>query len=119
MSDAEASTAPLYKPNDKSEEIKYIKNQRKKLGGFLPHRRSQGSAIKIPDISLFQELLDGSGDREISTTMACVRMLTILTKDKIIGKNIVPIIPDEARTFGMDPLFRPVSYTHLTLPTKA
>ena len=113
LSDSEASTAPFYKPNDKSDEIKYIKNQRKKLGGFLPHRRSQGSAIKIPDISLFQELLDGSGDREISTTMACVRMLTILTKDKIIGKNIVPIIPDEARTFGMDPLFRQLGiYAH-------
>ena len=113
LADSEASIAPFYKPNDKSDEIIYIKNQRKKLGGFLPHRRRQGPAIKIPDISLFQELLDGSGDREISTTKAFVRMLTILTKDKIIGKNIVPIIPDEARTFGMDPLFRQLGiYAH-------
>ena len=113
LSDDETSTAPLYKPNDKSDEIIYIKNQRKRLGGFLPQRRRQGPAIKIPDISLFQELLEGSGDREISTTMAYVRMLTILTKDKNIGKNIVPIIPDEARTFGMDPLFRQLGiYAH-------
>ena len=113
LSDSEASTAQLYKPNDKSDEITYIKNQRKKLGGFLPQRRRQGPDIKIPDISLFQELLEGSGDREISTTMAYVRMLTILTKDKNIGKNIVPIIPDEARTFGMDPLFRQLGiYAH-------
>ena len=113
LSDAEASTAPFYRPNDKSSEIIYIKNQREKLGGFLPHRRRKSSAIKTPDISLFKELLDGSGNREISTTMACVRMLTILTKDKKIGKNIVPIIPDEARTFGMDPLFRQLGiYAH-------
>ena len=113
LSDSEASTAPFYKPDNNSDEIKYIKNQRKKLGGFLPNRRRQGPTIKIPNISLFQELLDGSGDREISTTMACVRMLTILTKDKTIGKNIVPIIPDEARTFGMDPLFRQLGiYSH-------
>ena len=113
LSDSEASTAPFYKPDNDSDEITYIINQRKKLGGFLPHRSKQGPAIKTPDISLFQELLDGSGGREISTTMACVRMLTILTKDKTIGKNIVPIIPDEARTFGMDPLFRQLGiYAH-------
>ena len=113
LSDSEASTAPFYKPDNNSDEIIYINNQREKLGGFLPHRRRQGPTIKIPNISLFQELLDGSGDREISTTMACVRMLTILTKDKTIGKNIVPITPDEARTFGMDPLFRQLGiYAH-------
>ena len=113
LSDSEASTAPFYKPDNNSDEIIYINNQRGKLGGFLPHRSRQGPTIKIPNISLFQELLDGSGDREISTTMACVRMLTILTKDKTIGKNVVPIIPDEARTFGMDPLFRQLGiYAH-------
>jgi len=69
--------------------------------------------LDLPDISIFQELLDGTGDREISTTMAYVRLLTILTKDKTIGKHIVPIIPDEARTFGMDPLFRQLGiYSH-------
>ena len=85
-----------------------------------------------PDIKIFQELLDGTGDRSISTTMAFVRLLTIICRDKEVGKYVVPIIPDEARTFGMDPLFRQlgiyahkgqlydpvaVSYTHLTLPT--
>ena len=113
LSNSEASTAPFYKPDDKSDEIKYIKNKRKNLGGFLPHRRRLGPTMKAPDISIFQELLDGSSDREISTTMAFVRMLTILTKDKMIGKNIVPIVPDEARTFGMDPLFRQLGiYAH-------
>ena len=113
LSNSEASTAPFYKPDDKSDEIKYIKNKRKNLGGFLPQRRRLGPTMKAPDISIFQELLDGSNDREISTTMAFVRMLTILTKDKMIGKNIVPIVPDEARTFGMDPLFRQlVIYAH-------
>ena len=100
LSDSEASTAPFYKPDNNSDEIKYIKNQRKKLGGFLPNRRRQGPTIKIPNISLFQELLDGSGDREISTTMACVRMLTILTKDKTIGKNIVPTTPRRTQPPG-------------------
>ena len=113
LSNSEASTAPFYKPDDKSDEIKYIKNKRKNLGGFLPQRRRLGPTMKAPDISIFQELLDGSSDREISTTMAFVRMLTILTKDKMIGKNIVPIVPDEARTFGMDPLFRQLGiYAH-------
>ena len=113
LSNSEASTAPFYKPDDKSDEIKYIKNKRKNLGGFLPQRRRLGPTMKAPDISIFQELLDGSSDREISTTMAFVRILTILTKDKMIGKNIVPIVPDEARTFGMDPLFRQLGiYAH-------
>jgi len=113
LSNSEASTAPFYKPDDKSDEIKYIKNKRKNLGGFLPQRRRLGPTMKAPDISIFQELLDGSNDREISTTMAFVRILTILTKDKMIGKNIVPIVPDEARTFGMDPLFRQLGiYAH-------
>ena len=97
--------APFYRFDKKSKEYKYLKNCRKKLGGPLPIREDKVPPIKAPDISIFQELLKGTGKREISTTMAYVRLLTLLTKDKKIGQRIVPIIPDEARTFGMDPLF--------------
>ena len=72
----------------------------------MPARCFKTASLAIPDVTIFRELLDGTGDRKISTTMAYVRLLTILAKDKTIGKHIVPIIPDEARTFGMDPLFR-------------
>ena len=94
-------------------DIEYIKNQREKLGGFLPKRVVANKKMKPIDIKPFDELLVGTGDRAISTTMAFVRFLTILCRDKNIGKNIVPIIPDEARTFGMDPLFRQLGiYAH-------
>ena len=87
--------------------------QRKKLGGSIPVRVNQPEALKVPDVSIFKELLDGTGEREASTTMSFVRLLSILTKDKSIGKHIVPIVPDEARTFGMDPLFRQLGiYAH-------
>ena len=86
---------------------------REKLGGFVPTRRMRCPSLQIPDISIFNELLQGSDNRKVSTTMAFVRLLTIITKDKQIGKNIVPIIPDEARTFGIDPLFRELGiYSH-------
>ena len=113
ITNQEAKSALFYKPRANSKEVKYLLNQRKKLGGFVPERKLKGPKITIPDISIFKELLDGTGDRKISTTMAYVRLLTLLTKDKSIGKNIVPIIPDEARTFGMDPLFRQLGiYAH-------
>ena len=113
LSDVEAVKAPFFKPKENSKEIKYLKEQRKKLGGYLPSRVVKNKKLKPPDIKIFQELLDGTGDREISTTMAFVRLLTIICRDKEIGKNIVPIIPDEARTFGMDPLFRQLGiYAH-------
>jgi len=113
ITNQEAKSALFYKPRSNSKEIKYLLNQRKKLGGFVPERRLKGPKITIPDISIFKELLDGTGERKISTTMAYVRLLTLLTKDKSIGKNVVPIIPDEARTFGMDPLFRQLGiYAH-------
>jgi len=76
------------------------------LAGRSPFRNQKSEKLKIPDRSLFNEALAGYGDRELSTTMAFVRQLTKLTKDKDIGKYIVPIIPDEARTFGMEALFR-------------
>jgi len=113
LSDEEAMTAPFYRFDENSEEYIYLKKHRDSLGGSLPIRTNKSASLEIPDISVFQELMAGTGDREISTTMAFVRLLTILTKDKTIGKQIVPIIPDEARTFGMDPLFRQLGiYAH-------
>jgi len=113
LTDQETITAPFFKPNPNSKEIKYIKKRREELGGSLPSRVVFNKKMTPPNINIFQELLDGTGDRKISTTMAFVRLLTILCKDKKIGKHIVPIIPDEARTFGMDPLFRQLGiYSH-------
>tara|TARA_B110000116_G_scaffold104303_1_gene90844 strand:- start:746 stop:3400 length:2655 start_codon:yes stop_codon:yes gene_type:complete len=113
LKDDEARHAPFYRFEKETEEYKYLIKKRASLGGFLPYRKNNPKPIKIPPVSIFQELLDGTGEREISTTMSYVRLLTILAKDKAIGKNIVPIIPDEARTFGMDPLFRQLGiYAH-------
>jgi pyruvate dehydrogenase E1 component len=83
-----------------------MKRRREALGGFYPKRRPQSAPLTAPPLDLFQAQLDGSGDREISTTMAFVRMLSSITKDKRIGKRVVPIVPDEARTFGMEGMFR-------------
>ena len=113
LSDKECIDAPFYKPHKDSEEIKYLLSKRNDLGGFLPFRSNNCKPLKTPKLDNFQELLDGSNDREMSTTMAFVRLLTILCDDSIIGDNIVPIIPDEARTFGIDPLFRKIGiYSH-------
>ena len=113
LSDEDAMKAPFYRLEEDSEEYKYLKERRNALGGLIPIRTNKSTALDVPEISIFQELLDGTGAREISTTMAYVRLLTILTKDKSIGKHVVPIIPDEARTFGMDPLFRQLGiYSH-------
>jgi len=104
---------PFYKPPEDSDELIYLREKRNKLGGYLPFRNKQSQKLKIPEISLFEEALNGYGDREISTTMAFVRLLTKLAKDKDIGKHIVPIIPDEGRTFGMEALFRQLGiYSH-------
>jgi len=114
LSDEECIKAPFYKPYKDSEEIQYLISQRKKLGGFIPERLNISKQLDVPDLHCFQELLDGSNNREISTTMAFVRLLSLLCDDPNIGKNIVPIIPDEARTFGIDPLFRKIGiYSHL------
>ena len=84
------------------------RTRRAALGGYLPSRRRTAPALAIPPLEAFAPILEGTGEREISTTMAFVRMLTVLLKDKNIGKNIVPIVPDEARTFGMEGLFRQI-----------
>ena len=113
LSDSDAAKASFYEFSKNSKEHNYIKNQRDVLGGSVPIRADKSKKLQIPNIKIFDELLKGTGDREVSTTMAYVRLLTLLTKDKSIGKHIVPIIPDEARTFGMDPLFRQLGiYAH-------
>jgi pyruvate dehydrogenase E1 component len=98
--------APFYKPDEQSPEIRYMHERRKALGGFLPARRASAPRLEVPPLSAFDALLQGSGEREMSTTMAFVRMLTALLRDKKLGKYIVPIVPDESRTFGMEGLFR-------------
>lgn len=108
ISDAEIAKAPFYKPPEDSPEIKYIKERRRKLGGFLPERKVEAPKLIEPDETIFKEFYEGTDGKEVSTTMAFVRMLAKLLKDEHIGKLIVPIVPDEARTFGMEALFRQV-----------
>ena len=106
VSDKDLEDVPYYKPAPDSEELEYLQERRRSLGGYLPKRRMKAAALPVPGLEVFQTQLDGTGEREASTTMAFVRMLTTLAKDKQIGKHIVPIVPDEARTFGMEGMFR-------------
>lgn len=106
ISDEEINDAPFYKPTEDSEEVLYLKKQREKLGGYFFKERTPPPKLSIPDISIHNKLLEGTGERTISTTMAFVRILNALIKDKALGKHIVPIVPDEARTFGMEGMFR-------------
>ena len=108
VSDDEIANLPFKRPAEDSEEMRYLREHRTALGGFLPQRRVTATPLVIPALQAFQPLLETTGDREISTTMAFVRLLGILLKDKNIGRNIVPIVPDEARTFGMEGLFRQI-----------
>jgi pyruvate dehydrogenase E1 component len=113
ISDEEIADAPFYRPPLGSEEAEYLLKQRKSLGGFLPARKVKAPPLEIPSLNQFSEFLGGSEQNEISSTMAFVRLLGKLLRNKTIGRHIVPIIPDEARTFGMDPLFREVGiYAH-------
>ncbi len=106
LSDDEAAEGRYFMPAEDSAEMKYLHERRQSLGGYLPARSSKVPALEVPDLSVFAPLLESSGDREMSTTMAYVRLLTLLCRDKQIGKYIVPIVPDEARTFGMEGMFR-------------
>ena len=106
ISDKEVESLSFYKPANDSPEIQYMMERRKELGGFLPTRRKKTKAQKIPELSAFSNVTNSSGEREISTTMAFVRILSTLVRDKELGKYIVPIVPDEARTFGMEGMFR-------------
>jgi pyruvate dehydrogenase E1 component len=114
ISDADINEAPFYRPADDSEELAYLHQRRTDLGGFVPERRTDAASIEMPSDDIFSELLKGSGKRELATTMAMVHLLGKLLRDDSLGKRIVPIIPDEARTFGMEALFRKFGiYSHL------
>ncbi|HMC74461.1 MAG TPA: hypothetical protein VKG87_09170, partial [Terriglobales bacterium] len=106
--DEELHEAPFYRPSDDSAEIRYMQDRRKQLGGYLPERKVRATPIKPVADSHFEEFFKGTDGREASTTMVFVRLLSKLLRDPEIGKFIVPIIPDEARTFGMEALFRQV-----------
>lgn len=107
VSDDHIADVPFYRPDENSDEIQYLKAQRKTLGGYLPARRLEADEnVSVPNLETFHALLVSGGDRHFSTTMAFVRLLGILCKDKNIGNRIVPIVPDEARTFGMEGLFK-------------
>ena len=106
VADADLAETPFYRPPEDSPEIEYMKARRAALGGVLPKRSTRKDPIEVPKLETFAPLLASTGEREISTTMAAVRVLQILTRDPGIGKLVVPIVPDEARTFGMEGMFR-------------
>lgn len=106
LSDEEAAKAAFYRPPESSPEMQYLRAQREKLGGYLPQRKVDPIQINAPKWSVFDSIFKGSGDREVSTTTAMVRIISLLCKDKQLGQYTVPIVPDEARTFGMDGLFK-------------
>ena len=108
LTDEQVRAAEYYKPAENSHEMQYLRECRASLGGSLPVRRRHAEKLAVPELDLFKSQLEGTGDREISTTMAFVRVLAALLRDKQIGRHIVPIIPDESRTFGMEGLFRQV-----------
>jgi pyruvate dehydrogenase E1 component len=106
LTDSELENIPFYRPADDSPEMKYLKAQRERLGGVLPKRVVAAETLKVPPLSTFKAQLEGTGERENSTTMGFVRFLATLLRDKSIGPRVVPIVPDEARTFGMEGMFR-------------
>lgn len=114
ISDVDLADAPFYRPPVESPEMQYMHEHRQRLGGYVPSRSVEAPRLRTPSEALFEELYQGSNDRPISTTMAFVRLLTKMLRDKDIGNLIVPIVPDEARTFGMETLFRQCGiYSHI------
>ena len=114
IADDEVGQAPFYKPAEDSPEMRYMKERRAGLGGSLPQRIEKAPPLDPPPAELFEEFHEGAGDREVSTTMVMVRLMSKMLKDKQLGPLIVPIVPDEARTFGMEALFRQVGiYSHV------
>jgi pyruvate dehydrogenase E1 component len=115
VSDDEVSEIAYHKPAEDSPEMQYLQERRRALGGYLPTRRRRvEEPLPVPPLETFQSQLDGTGDREISTTMAFVRVLAALLRDKTIGPRVVPIVPDESRTFGMEGMFRQLGiYSHV------
>ncbi len=106
--DDKLEEVPYYRPDENSPEMQYMRKRREALGGIVPQRRAKSIKLETPDLSEFKAITTGTGEREISTTMAFVRLITGLVKDKKVGENIVPIVPDEARTFGMEGMFRQI-----------
>jgi pyruvate dehydrogenase E1 component len=104
--DDQLESVPFLKFPEGSPELEYMRKSREALGGYLPTRRQKGDTLEVPPLSAFEALLKSSEDRELSTTMAFVRILAILVRDKNMGKRVVPIVPDESRTFGMEGMFR-------------
>lgn len=113
VSDEEIAETPFYRPPPASPETKYLLERRKSLGGFVPARTPSAPPLEVPAHDFFAEFHKGSGNMEVSSTMAFVRMLSLLLRHPKVGRHVVPIIPDEARTFGMDALFREIGiYAH-------
>jgi pyruvate dehydrogenase E1 component len=108
ISDEQLNAAPFYKPAEDSPEIQYLQARRAALGGYLPQRRRTAPPLQTPPLAAFDALLQDTGERDMSTTMAFVRILTQLARDKGIGRHVVPIVADEARTFGMEGMFRQI-----------
>ena len=106
LPDSELENISYYKPPEDSAEMRYLRERRAALGGFLPSRKPDFDALQVPDLGAFEAITRGSGKRKISTTMAFVRILSAIIKDKNVGERVVPIVPDEARTFGMEGMFR-------------
>jgi pyruvate dehydrogenase E1 component len=106
LTDEHIEELPFLKLEEGTAEYNYLHSQREKLGGYYPVRKPTVTTLPIPELSAFEAMLKDTGEREMSTTMAFVRMLNVLVKDKVLGKHIVPIVPDESRTFGMEGMFR-------------
>ena len=113
LTDKQVKNIEYYKPDENSEEMKYLKDKRIKLGGFIPERSSFAKQIKAPPKDIFEPFMKSTGVKEMSTTMALVRMMTAVLRDKNVAPRLVPIIPDEARTFGMEGFFQKIGiYAH-------
>jgi pyruvate dehydrogenase E1 component len=106
ISDDEVAKAPFYRPPEDSEEIRYLRERREALGGYVPTRPLESPKLKTPSLDEYRSFIEKSAGREVSTTTGAVTLMASLLKDKSVGKYIVPIVPDESRTFGMDPLFK-------------
>ena len=113
LTDKQVKNIEYYKPSEDSEEMKYLKDKRLKLGGFIPERSSFAKQVKAPPKDIFEPFMKSTGEKEMSTTMALVRMMTAVLRDKNVAPRLVPIIPDEARTFGMEGFFQKIGiYAH-------
>jgi pyruvate dehydrogenase E1 component len=113
ISDADVSKAPFYRPADGSPEMRYLRDRRNSLGGYVPSRETVSAPLRSVPAELFEEFYGGTEGRKASTTMVFVRLLSKMLRDKELGQLVVPIVPDEARTFGMEALFRQVGiYSH-------